>query len=351
MGRLFWKVFLCNWLAQLVALGFGVIWLRGHVQPMPAPTTLPGLFAVVTASFASAALLAWYLAKPIRNLRSAFIAASAGDFRVKLAPTMVRRRDELADLGQYFDQMTSRLRQLLEGQLRLLHDVSHEMRSPLARLQAAIGLARQQPERFDAHLTRIELEAVRMDALVEELLTLARLQARVGIDLEEDIFLSELLAALVKDCDFEARASGGEVQLVADSIPIVRGNSELLHRAIENVVRNAIKHGGLDRTVAVTLSCSPHSECARVLVLDSGPGVPDAQLEAIFDPFVSADAAGRSRTGGHGLGLTIARRIIAAHGGLIRASNRDEGGLMVDIELPIVARRPIFQAVAQGLPA
>jgi two-component system OmpR family sensor kinase len=318
---------------------------------MPAPTTIPGLFAVVAASFASAAILAWYLAKPIRNLRSAFIAASTGEFQVKLAPTMVRRRDELADLGQYFDQMTSRLDQLLEGQLRLLHDVSHQMRSPLARLQAAIGLARQQPERFDAHLTRIEIEAVRMDALVEELLTLARLQARVGIELEEDICLSELLAALVKDCDFEARASGGQVQLAADSVPIVRGNSELLHRAIENVVRNAIKHGGAARTVAVALSCDPQGGRARVLVLDSGPGVPEAQLEAIFDPFVSSDTAGQSRSIGHGLGLTIARRIIAAHGGSVRATNRPEGGLKIEVELPVVTCRPQSQGVAQSQPA
>jgi signal transduction histidine kinase len=351
VGRLFWKVFLCNWLAQLVALFCGFVWLRGHLRPLPAPTTLPGLFGVVAASFVSAALLAWYLAKPIRSLRSALTAAAAGDFGVKLAPAMVRRRDELADLGQHFDQMTSRLRQLLEGQLRLLHDVSHQLRSPLARMQAAIGLARQQPERLDVHLKRIELEAVRMDALVEELLTLARLQAGVGIVLDEDICLPELLAALVEDCDFEARASGGQVQLDADSIPIVRGNSELLHRAIENVVRNAIKHGGADRKVAVKLSCGQHGGYARVIVLDSGPGVSETQLETIFEPFVSADATGRSRSSGHGLGLTIARRIIAAHGGRIRASNRHEGGLMVDIELPIVARGSISQAVAQSLPA
>ena len=335
MGRLFRKFFLCIWVAQLAAVGLGFLWLRGHLQILPVPTALPGLFGVIAASFASAALLAWYFAKPIRGLRSAFTAAAAGDFAVKLEPVMARRHDELADLGRHFDQMASLLQQLLEGQRRLLHDVSHEMRSPLARLHAGIGLARQQPERFNVHLDRIELEAVRMDALVEELLTLARLQG-VGISLEEDICLSNLLVGLAEDCDFEARANGGEVQMLADSRLIVRGNSELLHRAIENVVRNAIKHGGAGRPVAIKLSRDCDSGFARLLVLDSGPGVPDTHLEAIFEPFVTADAD-RGHTTGHGLGLTIARRIIAAHGGSVQASNRPEGGLMVEIELPIAA--------------
>lgn len=341
-----WKFFLCIWLAQLAALGLGFSWLRGHLS-MPVPTALPGLFGVLSGSLLSAALLAWYFAKPIRSLRAAFTAAAAGDFAVKLKPVMAGRHDELADLGRHFDQMTLRLQQVLEGQRRLLHDVSHEMRSPLARLHAGIGLARQQPERLDVHLNRIELEAVRMDALVEELLTLARLQG-VGITLEENICLSELLEALVEDCDFEARANGGEVQLLADSTLIVRGNSELLHRAIENVVRNAVKHGGAGRTVVVKLSCECDSEFARLVVLDRGPGVPETQLEAIFEPFVSANVSGRGRASGHGLGLTIARRIIAAHGGSVRASNRPEGGLMVEMELPIGAWRAIVAPV-EGL--
>jgi two-component system OmpR family sensor kinase len=335
VGRLVWKFFAFNWGAQLAAISIGFFWLRAHVEFAPAPT-LPGLVAVLATSFLSAAVLSWYFAKPIRSLRAGFTAAAAGDLSVKVEPVLAHRHDELADLGRDFDRMTARLREVLEGHQRLLHDVSHEMRSPLARLHAAIGLARQQPDRLDAHLERIELEAVRMDALVEELLTLARLQSGVGIALEEEVSVPELLTALVEDCDFEARARGGEVQLLAEPTPVVRGNSELLHRAIENVVRNAIKHGGAGRSVIVRSSCDRNRRSVRVLVLDSGPGVPEAQLEAIFEPFVNFDAGGSISSSGHGLGLTIARRIVATHGGTVTASNRAEGGLVVAIELPVL---------------
>jgi signal transduction histidine kinase len=308
VGRLVWKFFAFNWIAQLAAISIGFFWLRAHTELAPAPT-LPGLFAVLATSFLSAAVLSWYFAKPIRSLQAGFTAAAAGDLSVRMKPVLAHRHDELADLGRHFDKMTARLREVLEGHQRLLHDVSHEMRSPLARLHAAIGLARQQPDRLDAHLGRIELEAVRMDALV---------------------------AALVEDCDFEARAKGGGVQLFSEPAPVIRGNSELLHRAIENVVRNAVKHGGAGRSVVVRSSCDQSRRNVRVLVLDSGPGVPEAQLEAIFEPFVNFDASESASSSGHGLGLTIARRIIATHGGSVKASNRPEGGLMVAIELPVL---------------
>ena len=333
MGRLVWKFFAYNWIAQIAAISIGFFWLRAHADLAPAPT-LPGLFAVLATSFLSAAVLSWYFAKPIRSLQAGFTAAAAGDLSVKMEPVLAHRHDELADLGRHFDKMTARLREVLEGHQRLLHDVSHEMRSPLARLHAAIGLARQQPDRLDAHLGRIELEAVRMDALVEELLTLARLQSGVGIALDEEVCVPELLAALVEDCDFEARAKGGGVQLFSEPAPLIRGNSELLHRAIENVVRNGVKHGGAGRSVIVRSSCDQSGRNVRVIVLDNGPGVPEVRLEAIFEPFVNFDSSESASSSGHGLGLTIARRIVATHGGSVRASNRPEGGLMVTIELP-----------------
>ena len=122
--------------------------------------------------------------------------------------------------------------------------------------------------------------------------------------------------------------------MFSEPAPLIRGNSELLHRAIENVVRNGVKHGGAGRSVIVRSSCDQSGRNVRVIVLDNGPGVPEVRLEAIFEPFVNFDSSESASSSGHGLGLTIARRIVATHGGSVRASNRPEGGLMVTIELP-----------------
>ena len=150
---------------------------------------------------------------------------------------MGRRRDELADLGRDFDRMTGQLQLLMAGQRRLLHDVSHEMRSPLARLQAAVGLLRQQPENVVAGCERIERECGRMDHLVGELLTLSRLEAGVSLGANEEIDLAELLADIVEDARFEAK--GRHIELEVSGPALMLGNAELLQRAIENVVRNA----------------------------------------------------------------------------------------------------------------
>ncbi|HEY5757341.1 MAG TPA: HAMP domain-containing sensor histidine kinase [Steroidobacter sp.] len=338
MGRLFWKFFWYAWCAQLAAMTCGSLIFRwypqsGNVREPQILEPLPLLVALV-ASLALAALLAWYMAKPIRVLREAFSAAEAGDLDVKLDPVMSRRHDELADLGRHFERMAARLRKVLDGQRRLLHDVSHEMRSPLARLQAAIGLARQQPEKLEQHFKRIELEAVRIDALVEELLTLARLQGGIGLELKQEICLIDVVNAVIEDCDFEARLDGGAVKLTDTSNLHVHGDSDLLHRAIENVVRNAVKHGGKGRSVTVALRAGADGTRAQLCVLDSGPGVPPEYLERIFEPFVRPAAAAGAEANGYGLGLTIARRIVDAHRGDIRLSNRAEGGLSVEILLP-----------------
>ena len=153
----------------------------------------------ILASLGFSALLAWYLAKPIRHLRGAFDAAAAGKLDTRIGPRMGRRRDEIADLGRDFDRMAHQLQILLGSQRRLLHDVSHELRSPLARLQAAIGLARQQPEKLDASLDRIERESGRLDELVGELLTLSRLEAGMSGAADEEVDLVELVAGIADD--------------------------------------------------------------------------------------------------------------------------------------------------------
>jgi two-component system OmpR family sensor kinase len=360
MGRLFWKFFLFIWLAQLAgALGTGLFfWLDRerfaarieagparefpprpfpadhHRPPPPAHDFRPPPLPVLLGSLFCAAGLAWYIAKPIRQLRGAFEAAAAGTLEVRVGASMGKRRDELADLGHDFDRMSRHLRALMDGQRRLLHDVSHELRSPLARLHAAIGLARQQPARLEDSLQRIEREGERMNRLVGELLTLSRLEAGVGAPLEE-VYLVELIGDLVEDARFEAASRS--VTVNCETLPNiqVRANGELLQRAIENVLRNALRFSPVGGLVSVVVSAGA-SDCCQIVIDDQGPGVPPAELESIFTPFFRGGGAGE----GYGLGLAIARRVLAAVNGKIHAENRPEGGLRVVLEMPGQPMRP-----------
>lgn len=304
------------------------------------PPVLPLLGGAI-ASFLSAWLLAWYFAKPIRSLRSAFAAAADGNLALRVGPGMASRRDELAALGADFDHMAARLQTLVDSQRRLLHDVSHELRSPLARLQAAIGLLRQQPERTPEFVERIERESQRMDKLVGELLTLARLDAGMAGKMTEDIDLDEVLTDLLGDASFEAETRHCAVTYTepppaADGSPSplrVRGNADLLHRALDNILRNAIRHSPTGSEIRMT--CTVADGGLTLSIADPGPGVPAGDLERIFEPFVRSEA---TQTGnGYGLGLAIARRVVNAHGGHISAHNRDGGGLEIRIELPLLA--------------
>jgi len=291
--------------------------------------------AAIAASLLFAVLLAWYFSRPIRALRLAFEAAAGGDLAPRFDNASGKRSTELNDLGRDFDRMTARLRSLIDGQTRLLHDVSHELRSPLARLQAAIGLAHQQPDKIGASLERIERESVRMDKLVGELLTLSRLEAGALNAAQEEIDMAELLAQIADDARYEAASQGSTVALHGEAEAMVIGQADLLARAIENVVRNAIKHGGEGKAVQLELEPLPESRQLRIRVLDEGPGVAAEDLDDIFQPFFRGSSAG---AGGHGLGLAIAKHVVEAHGGSIKAANRTLGGLAVEIVLPLAAR-------------
>lgn len=278
-------------------------------------------------------LLAWHLSKPIRHLRWALGAVASGKLETRVRPLMAGRRDEISDLGQDFDRMAQHLQSLIGAQRRLLHDVSHELRSPLARLQAAIGLVRQDPARLEASLDRIEREAMRLDELVGQLLTIARLDAGVRDAREECIDLVDLAAAIADDARFEAQAQGRELSFegVGDAALVVRG--ELIQRAFENVIRNGVKYTGEGSMVEVWAGAEAGRFVLRVA--DRGPGVPEADLEAIFEPFYRG--LNGQATSGFGLGLAIAKRAVVAHGGHILAANRVGGGLMVEIRLPLAA--------------
>ncbi|WP_307718596.1 sensor histidine kinase [Massilia violaceinigra] len=225
------------------------------------------------------------------------------------------------------------MRTLMDGQRHLLHDVSHELRSPLARLQAAIGLAHQQPDKIGASLERIERESVRMDKLIGELLTLSRLEVSTALPRYEDISFMDLIDDIVTDARFEAEQCGRRIALSGQAVVTVRGAPDLLWSAIENVIRNAIKHSSEGGVIEIGISAD--ADRLELSVCDCGPGVAHKDLASIFKPFFRSNAAGNN-VDGHGLGLAIAQRVIDAHRGTIRASNREGGGLRVDIVLPLL---------------
>ena len=309
---------------------------RNSSPPPRSRSPFPPLLPIVAGALVSlvfAALLARYFSKPIRSLRSAFAAAADGDLAQNLGPAMGKRRDELADLGRDFDRMAGQLKILMDSQRRLLHDVSHELRSPLARLQAATGLARQQPERMEDSLARIDRESVRMDKLVSELLALSRLEAGMVERLDDCVDVGELLGNVVDDARFEAGARQCRIELAADKDVFVRGNAELLHSAAENIVRNALKHspaGGLVEVGAAVVAGE-----VIVRVVDRGPGVAEADLASIFKPFFRSPS--ENPADGHGLGLAISQRVVESLHGHIGAANREGGGLCVTISLPALA--------------
>jgi two-component system OmpR family sensor kinase len=295
----------------------------------------PPLFTLTTliASLLTAVLLAWYVAKPIRSLRSAFDGVAGGNLSLRVMPLIGTRHDELADLGRDFDRMAERLQASMEGQRRLLHDVSHEVRSPLARMQAAVGLLRRKYDREEPTIERLEEEIVRIDRLVGDLLNLSRIEAGEFVGAEEDIHLRELVTDIVSDANFEAASSGRSITWDDTVDAGLHGRPDMLRVAIENVVRNALKHAPESRDITIRTSVDAARSTYTLSVLDSGPGVPEEELAHMFRPFFrSTHAVG---TDGYGLGLAIAKRSLEAHGGRITASNRPEGGLVVKIELPL----------------
>lgn len=293
------------------------------------------------ASLLFSAALAWYLARPVRHLRQASQNLAEGELDTRVTPMIGRRRDEIADLGRDFDHMAARLQASVSAQMRLLHDVSHELRSPLARLRVAIGLARQQPDKMIAALDRIERESERLADLVGQVLTLSRLEAGVSGAQEEYVDLVQLLEAVVEDARFEAENSGRKVTLDAAGETIVKARTELLRRAFENVVRNAVKYTAVNTIVDVSLRRRDDRKSVTVLICDRGPGVPDSDLDAVFKPFFRASSTDTADAGGgYGLGLAIAKRAVEAHGGRIGAKNRAGGGLCIEIELALTAATP-----------
>jgi two-component system, OmpR family, sensor histidine kinase CpxA len=285
-------------------------------------------------------LLSWYLTKPIVKLRAAARKLAAGDLAARTGAPTSSRSDEVSGLMRDFDAMAERLETLMKAQSRLLNDISHELRSPLARLNVALGLARQRSGAGDADmLERIELEASRLNELIGRILTLARLEDGEQQVPHTPVPLDELIVNISEDAEFEAQARHCHVEM---SIPEgdwgVRGNASLLHSAIENVVRNAIRYTQEGTTVKIELAAEDAVSGSEAVlnVSDAGPGVPPDSLTKLFQPFYRIDDARGRLTGGVGLGLAITERAVRFHGGKVSAHNRPESGLRIEIRLPLI---------------
>ncbi len=313
-------------------LFFGALGLPG------VPGTTIALALVV--STLTCFLLARYLVRPIERLRQAARAAAAGNLDVRVGPSMRGRHDDLARLAADFDTMAERVQGLLESRQRLLRDVSHELRSPLTRLQLALSLAVRREE-LPRQLQRIGREADRLEQLIARVLTLARLERPPREIAGEPVDVGALLEGIAQDVAIEVDARGGALTVRAAPQLITAADPELLRSAFENVIRNAVRYGAVGTEVTVeaqrAAAQTDGGSAIDVTVSDRGPGVPHQDLAAIFEPFYRVDAARDRTQGGEGLGLAIAARAVALHGGRISARNLDRGGLAVTIVLPVRA--------------
>ncbi|GAB4293416.1 MAG: HAMP domain-containing sensor histidine kinase [Thiohalomonadaceae bacterium] len=271
--------------------------------------------------------LAALLTRRLRRLRRAVQALAAGDLSVRVGRS---GGDEVEALARDFDQMTDHLRDLLDAQKRLLRDVSHELRSPLARLRIALELAERDKEKS---LQRIAKEADELEALIADVLSLARLESGQSVLERSEVALHALIQQIVTDADFEAAARGCGVELGANDVATLAGDPVLLRSAIENVVRNAVRHTAPGTTVMVELHST--NNAAVITVRDHGGGVPEEALSRLFEPFTRVDEARERAGGGYGLGLAITSRAVQAHGGSVSAENHPEGGLLVSLRLPL----------------
>ncbi len=307
-----------------------------RVLRRPRVIALPVIVAAIISGLVCF-LLAEYLTRPIRRLSNAAHQFAAGNLSLRVASTMGGRRDEVADLARDFDHMAERLQILIGSQKQLLSDVSHELRSPLARLQVALGLARQrQQHQTNAELDRIEHEAERLNELIGQLLSLTRLESGTQLAHSEPVDVAVLLAEVAENADFDARAAHRQVRTIHSQSATIKANEPLLRSALENVVRNAIRYTDENTSVDITLQHDPEDPgWLLVQVRDHGPGVPGDMLTELFEPFVRVGDARDRESGGYGLGLAIAERAIRLHGGVISASNAPDGGLNVRIGLPL----------------
>jgi two-component system sensor histidine kinase CpxA len=280
-------------------------------------------------------LLTRYLTAPILRLREASQKLAQGDFSTRAAAGMEHRRDELGTLVRDFNTMAARIEELVSRQRQLIYDISHELRSPLARLNVALDLGRERKGN-DPAFEHMEQDLACLNDMIGRLLTVAKLDTSATTIPMTQVDLTELTSQIVRSADFELQQQNGAVRLSSQGQHFVHGNAELLHSAIENVIRNAIRYTGIGNSVDVQLEAAETTAPAfvRLVVRDYGQGVPESELVNIFVPFYRVADDRNRQSGGTGLGLAIADRVVRIHGGTIQARNAAPHGLEIEILLP-----------------
>jgi len=305
--------------------------------------SLPAIsLTIVLIALVVSALTSWWLAQhlssPIRRIQAGAraLARENPDVRVntgfRVSAGLEDRRDELAVLARDFDAMADQLRANRSAITQLLRDISHELRSPLARMRVALGLARQPAVDLSRQLERMEREIERLDSLISQVLRLARLHGTDAPFAREAFDLDEVIEEVVRDASFEGAAKNCKINLRGRSRMSVNGNRELLRSAIENVLRNAVRYSPEGAAVEVSVDHEPDG--LTVAIRDRGPGVPPADLERIFEPFYRVAESRDRDSGGEGIGLAITAQVMKAHGGSAKAANGQQGGLIVRLNLP-----------------
>lgn len=304
----------------------------------------PQLPVAIAVGGATTFVLVLLFTRPLVKLRMAARSLAQGNLKTRIDESSSQSRflqgDEVQALVRDFNHMAERLESLVDAQQLLLRDVSHELRSPLARLNVALELAREDtdPEaKIEPHLLRIERETERLSKLIGQLLTLSSMEAIDQVKSFEPVSLNDLIGQIIPDAMYEAKQRQCSISFRADAECAVWGNRDLLYRAIENVVRNAIRYTAPGSEVEINLRTTPDENHRQVLleVSDRGPGIPEDEILYIFRPFYRVDRARSPETGGFGVGLAIAERAVKLHRGEVAATNRPGGGTTVRLSFPI----------------
>jgi len=307
------------------------------LAPGPQGTALRlGAAAIISALISY--FLARSLATPLEELRKAARKIASGEMGTRVGQTMQGRKDEIGQLATDFDVMTSRLQSMQQANQRLLSDVSHELRSPLARLNVALAIARQKGVGgIESEIDRIALESDRLETLVNDVLGLLRETSETAASRDQDTDLTELLSDLVEVVNYEAPEGTPGISWNPGEPCLFHGDSELIWRAVENLLRNALRYTDPHKGVLLALRASKRKSRLSISVRDFGPGVPEDDLEKIFEPFYRVQESRDRGSGGHGLGLSIATNAVRRHGGSINATNAEGGGLIVTLDLPLAS--------------
>lgn len=280
-------------------------------------------------------LLSLYLTKPLRTLTQAAKQLGTGNLTTRVGHFVGHSKDEIEELKNEFNRMAEHIEEIILSKERLLQDISHELRSPLARLHIALELARQKyGAQAEKELSRIELETLRLNTLISEILEFSRLEKSNEIIKKEMINLNELINQIVMDANFEHGEENPRV-IISETLPVIALlDKRLIQRALENIIRNALHYSPYNTKVDIKIYLDEKDNII-ITITDQGEGVPENDIEKIFNPFFRVDSAREKTTGGYGLGLSIAKEAIKLHHGWIKAKNLPQGGLELKIFLPV----------------